>query len=194
MGGGPQSRLVVSGLETDETSAKAQTWLDRAASMWEIEGLSMEDGWRVGGREDGAAGLIGNRLTESKLEKWLRVVDSFACYPAPRMIYELVPEGEEYIIPVWEVPGWKVTSNLKALRGGTEALSLRRRALCRTRPDRIKWDVVAESKRVGSGEIMTTSTGVRSGMFVEECETGQLGILRETWWDGAGEGWVGAVE
>ena len=31
-------------------------------------------------------------------------------------------------------------------------------------------------------------------MFVEECETGQLGILRETWWDGAEEGWVGAVE
>ncbi len=31
-------------------------------------------------------------------------------------------------------------------------------------------------------------------MFVEECETGQLVILRETWWDGAEEGWVGAVE
>ena len=62
--------------------------------------------------------------------------------------------------------------------GGSEALSLRRRALCRTRPNRKNWNVVAESKRVGSGKIMTTSTGVRSGMFVEECETGQLGILR----------------
>ena len=117
-GGGAQARLGVSGRESDETIPKAQTWLDRAASMWEIEGLSMEDGWRVGGWEDGTAGLIGNRLTESKLEKWLRVVDSFACYPGPRMFYELVPEGEEYIIPVWEVPGWKVTSNLKALSGG----------------------------------------------------------------------------
>ena len=93
-------RLGVSGRETDETIPKAQTWLDRAASLWEIEGLSMEDGWRVGGREDGASGLIGNRLTESKLEKWLQVVDSFACYPGPRMFYELVPEGKEYIIPV----------------------------------------------------------------------------------------------
>ena len=154
----------------------------------------MDDGWRVGGREDGAAGLIGNRLKESKLGKWLQVVDSFACYPGPRMVYELVPEGEEYIIPVWEVPGWKVTKNLKALNGGTDALSLRRRALCRTRPDRINWDVVAESKRVGSGEILTTATGVRSGMFVEESETGQLGILRETWWAGAAEGWAGTVE
>ena len=84
------------------------------------------------------------------------------------MVYELVPEGEEYIIPVWEVPGWKVTRNLKTLNGGTDALSLRRRALCRTRPDRINWDAVEESKRVGSGEILTTATGVRSGMFVEE--------------------------
>ncbi len=83
-----QARLGVSGREIDETIAKAQIWLDRAASMWEIEGLSMEDGWRVGGREDGAAGLIGNRLTDSKLGKWLRVVDSFACYLGPRMIYE----------------------------------------------------------------------------------------------------------
>ena len=187
-------RLGVSGREIDETSPKAQTWLDRAASMWEIEGLSMDDGWRVGGREDGAAGLIGNRLKKSKLDKWLQVVDSFACYPGPRMVYELVPEGEEYVIPVWMVPGWKVTSNLKALSGGTEDRSLRRRALCRTRPDRINWDVVGESKRVGSGEILTNASGVRSDMFVEECVTGKLGILRETWWGGAEEGWVGAVE
>ncbi len=34
------------------------------------------------------------------------MVESFACYPGQKMIYELVPEGEEYIIPVWEVPGW----------------------------------------------------------------------------------------
>ena len=67
--GGAQARLGVSGRETDETIPKAQTWLDRAASLWEIEGLSMDDGWRVGGREDGAAGLIGNRLKESKLGK-----------------------------------------------------------------------------------------------------------------------------
>jgi hypothetical protein len=31
-------------------------------------------------------------------------------------------------------------------------------------------------------------------MFVEETATGQLGILRETWWDAEDEGWVGAVE
>ena len=95
---------------------------------------------------------------------------------------------------MWKVPGWKVTSHLKVLSGGTEERSQRRRALCRTRPDRINWDVVAESKRVGSGEILTTATGVRSGMSVEESETGQLGILRETWWAGVEEGWVGAVE
>ena len=99
-GGGAQARLGVSGREIDETIAKAQTWLDRAASMWEIEGLSMEDGWRVGGWEDGAAGLIGNRLTEPKLEKWLRVVDSFACYPGPRMISCVEGSGVEgYVEP-----------------------------------------------------------------------------------------------
>ena len=47
---------------------------------------------------------------------------------------------------------------------------------------------------MGSGEIMTTSTGVRSDMFVEETATGQVGILRETWWDAEDEGWVGAVK
>ena len=31
-------------------------------------------------------------------------------------------------------------------------------------------------------------------MFVQEWETGQMGIMRETWWDAAEEGWVGAVE
>ncbi len=156
----------------------------------------MEDDWRVGGRKDGAAGFIGNRLTAPKLGEWLQLVESFACYPGPRMIYELVPEGEAYIIPVWEpeVPGWDVALDLQALSGETEARSLRRRALCRTRPDRKNWNVVAESKRVGSGEIMTASAGVRSGMLVEERETGQLGILREAWWDGAEEGWVGALE
>ena len=36
------------------------------------------------------------------------MVESFACYPGPRTIYEMVLEGEEYIIPVWEVPRWDI--------------------------------------------------------------------------------------
>ncbi len=49
---------------------------------------------------------------------------------------------------------------------------------------------------MGSGEIMTTLTGVRSDMFVEETATGQVGILRETWWNaeeevGRGSGMAG---
>ena len=51
-----------------------------------------------------------------------------------------------------------------------------------------------ESKRVGSGKIMTILSGVRSDMFVEETATGQVGILRETWWDAEEADWVGAVE
>jgi hypothetical protein len=60
--------------------------------------------------------------------------------------------------------------------------------------ERKNWNAVTESKRVGSGEIMTTLTGMRSDMFVEETATGQVGILRETWWDAEEADWVGAVE
>jgi hypothetical protein len=49
-----------------------------------------------------------------------------------------------------------------------------------------QWSAVIESKMVGSGEIMETLNGVRSGMFVEEPETGGVGILRETWWEAVG--------
>ncbi len=55
--------------------------------MWEIEGISMEDGWRVGGREGGEEGLLGNRLVKEKLEPWLQLVETFACYPGPRLIW-----------------------------------------------------------------------------------------------------------
>jgi hypothetical protein len=47
---------------------------------------------------------------------------------------------------------------------------------------------------VGSGEIMETLNGVRSGMFVEKPETGDVGILRDSWWEAVGEAWVGEVE
>ena len=106
----------------------------------------------------------------------------------------MVPPGEDGVIPVWEVTGWEILKELSVLRGETETSRLWVRDLCRTRPDRRNWNAVTESKRVGSGAIMTTSTGVRSDMFVEETATGQVGILRETWWDGEKAAWVGAVE
>ena len=154
----------------------------------------MEDGWRVGGREGGKEGLIGNRLATSKLEPWLQLVETFACYPGPRLVHDVVPPGEDGVIPMWEVPGWEVLADLSVLRGENVASRLQLRDLCRTRPDWKNWNAVTESKRVGSGEIMTTLTGVRSDMFVEETATGQVGILRETWWDAEDEGWVGAVK
>ncbi len=46
--------------------------------------------------------------------------------------------------------------------------------LCRTWPDRKDWNPVAESKMNGSGEIMETLSGVRSGVLVEQPEIGDL--------------------
>ena len=85
-------------------------------------------------------------------------------------------------------------ADLSVQRGENVASRLQLRDLCRKGPDRKNWNAVTESKRVGSGEIMTTLTGVRSDMFVEETATGQVGILRETWWDAEEADWVGAVE
>ena len=131
--------------------------------MWEIEGISMEDGWRVCGREGGEEGLIGNRLVKKKLESWLHLVETFACYPGPRLVHDMVPPGEDGVIPVWEVTGWEILKELSVLRGETETSRLRVRDLCRTRPDRRNWDAVAESKRVGSGEIMSSPPALGCG-------------------------------
>ena len=134
----------------------------------------MEDGWRVGGREDGAGGLLGNLIAADRLGQWMQLVDTFSCYPGPRLLYKFVPEGGESLIPLWEVPGWAVLANLGMLGTSsrvTEDRRLRLRDLCRTRPDRKQWSAVEESKQVGRGEIMTTLNRVRSGMFVEEPET-----------------------
>jgi hypothetical protein len=49
--GGGQVKLGTAGRDTDEANAEAQTWLDRTASLWEIEGVELVDGWSVGGRE-----------------------------------------------------------------------------------------------------------------------------------------------
>jgi hypothetical protein len=114
-GGGAQNRLEEGGRDSDESSAKAQTWLDQSASMWEIEGIFMEDGWCVGGRADGAEGLLGNLIADAKLGLWMPLVETFPCSPGPCMLYELVLEGGKSLIPVWEVPGWGVLSELHGL-------------------------------------------------------------------------------
>ena len=110
------------------------------------------------------------------------------------MLHELVPDGGESLIPAWEVPGWAVLLNLSLLGGVTEERRLRLGDLCRMRPDHKRWSAVEESKRVGSGEIMTTLKGVRSCMFGEEPKADRVGILRETWSEVAEGGWAGLVE
>jgi hypothetical protein len=115
--GGAQNRLGEGGRDNDESSAKAQTRLDRSATtgMWEIEGISVEDGWHIGGRADGMAGQLGNLIVDAKLGLWMQLVDTFPCYPGPRMLYEIVPEGGDSLIPVWEASGWSVLSELHGL-------------------------------------------------------------------------------
>ena len=49
-GGGSQRLLGMAGRDADEDNPKAQTRLDRTASLWEVEGVAMEAGWVVGVR------------------------------------------------------------------------------------------------------------------------------------------------
>ncbi len=65
-------------------------------------------------------------------------------------------------------------ANLGLLGGVTENRRLLLRDLCRIRPDRKQWSAEEESKRVGSGEIMTSPNGVRA---VEEPEIGPDGSI-----------------
>ncbi len=70
-GGGAQRLLGTAGRAADEDNPKAKTWLDRTASLWEIEGVAMEDGWAVGGSPRGEEGLIGNLLPPASLAAWM---------------------------------------------------------------------------------------------------------------------------
>jgi hypothetical protein len=58
------------GRNTDEANAKAQTWLDRATSLWEVEGVAMEDRWLVGGRLNEHESLVGNMIPADLLDDW----------------------------------------------------------------------------------------------------------------------------
>ncbi len=75
----------------------------------------MYAGWSVGGRHNGGESLVGNLIPEATLGGWMNLVDTFARYPGPQMLHELVTEGSEQLIPVWEVLGWEVVAPLKAL-------------------------------------------------------------------------------
>ncbi len=90
-GGGAQRLLGTAGRDADEDNPKAQTWLDRTASLWEIEGVAMEDEWAVGGSSRGHEGLISNLLPAASLEAWMMLVDTFACYPGLYLLHEIAP-------------------------------------------------------------------------------------------------------
>ncbi len=126
----------MAGRDADEDNPKAQTclWLDRTASLWEIEGVAMEDGWAVGGSQCGQAGLIGNLLPAASLEAWMELVDTFACYPGLHMLHEIATPGGGGgpLIPVWTVPGWAIVAPLAALAAGTPEATGRLRELCQS--------------------------------------------------------------
>ena len=193
-GGGAQRLLGTAGRDADEDNPKAQTWLDPTASLWEIEGVAMEDGWAVGGSPRGQEGLIGNLLPPASLEVWTQLVDNFACYPGPYMLHEIATQGGSSLIPVWSVPGWDIVSPLAALAAETPEATEYLRELCRSQPISRGWTPQTEGPPVRSGKILMTETGVRSGMYVEREGGGILGILRETWWEDSSSSWVGAVE
>jgi hypothetical protein len=92
-GGGAQRLLGIAGRDADEDNPKAKTWLDRTASLWEIEGVAMEDGWAVGGSSRGQDGLIGNLLPAASFEAWMTLVDTFACYPGLYLLHEIATQG-----------------------------------------------------------------------------------------------------
>jgi len=117
-GGGAQRLLGIAGRDADEDNPKAKTWLDRTASLWEIEGVAMEDGWEVGGSSRGQDGLIGNLLPAASFEAWMTLVDTFACYPGLYLLHEIATQGGGSLIPVWDVPGWDIVSPLAALEAG----------------------------------------------------------------------------
>ncbi len=115
------------GRDADEDNPKAQTWLDRTALLWKIEGVAMEDGWVVGGSQNGQDSLIGNLLPAASLDAGMKLVDTFACYPGLHMLHEIATQGGGPLIPVWNVPGWDIVSPLAAIKAGLPAAAGRLR-------------------------------------------------------------------
>jgi hypothetical protein len=168
---------------------------DNPKLLWEIEGVAMEDGWVVGGSQHGQESLFGNLLPAASLDVWMKLVDTFACYPGLHMLHEIATQGGGPLIPVWNLPGWDIVSPLAALEAGPPAAAGRLRELCHTQPDSRGWTPPrTEGQAVSSGKILATDMGVRSGSFVERAGEGIIGILRETWWEDSSSSWVGAVE
>ena len=55
----------------------------------------MEDGRVVGGLQHGQEGLIGNLLLAASLDAWMKLVDTFACFPGLHMLHEIATQGED---------------------------------------------------------------------------------------------------
>ena len=111
--------------------------------------MAMEDGWVVGGSQNGQESLIGNLLPAASLDAWMKLVDTFACYPGLHMLHEIATQGGGPLIPVLNVPGWDIVSPLAALEAGLPAAAGRLRELCQTQPDS-RAGVDAPDGRTGS--------------------------------------------
>jgi hypothetical protein len=82
----------MAGRDTDEANAKAQVWLDRTVSLCDGD-RGRGDGRRMvgraGGRLTGNESLVGNLIRAALLDDWMRLVDTFICYPRPHMLHEI---------------------------------------------------------------------------------------------------------